>query len=117
MSITSPRRIAMLNLLHEKGPMNRLEIERALGMAQMDKEISRAKRSGFLVSCKKIRLEPVKYRLTHEGSQVVVLHLAKQNMLARPEVMDRPIYVPSEWAPARPGAMAAFSLPSRGFAC
>ena len=113
----SPRKIAMLTMLHERGPMTRLDIELALGMAQMDREIARCKRSGFLVSCKKVRLEPVKYRITHEGSEVVLRHAAKQQAMARPAVMDLPPYVPPAWAPARAGSLAAFALPSRGFAC
>ena len=113
----SPRKITMLTLLHERGPMNRLDIELALGMAQMDREIARCKRSGLMVSCKKARLEPVKYKITHEGSEVVLRYAAKQKALARPTVMDLPPYVPPQWAPARPGALTAFAFPSRGFAC
>ena len=113
----SPRKIAMLTLLHERGPMNRLDIELALGMPQIDREIARCKRSGFLVSCKKARLEPVKYRITHEGSEVVLRYAAKQKALARPTVMNLPPYVPPQWAPARAGSLAAFALPSRGFSC
>lgn len=117
MSRIAPRRIALLNLLNERGEMNRLDIERALGMAQMDKEINKAKQAGQVASCKKVRLQPVKYRLTPEGFEAIRSHIAKQNALARPAVMDLPAYVPPQWAPARPGALTAFALPSRGFAC
>lgn len=117
MSRTSPRRIALLNLLHERGPMTCLEIERALGAPLMDKEIGKAKQAGQVASCKKVRLQPIKYRLTPEGFEVIRTYIAKQNALAKPAFMDLPPYVPPQWTPARPGAMAAFSLPSRGFSC
>lgn len=114
MSRTTPRRVAMLNVLHQRGPMTCLEIERALGMPQMDKEVSRARGSGQIASMKKVRLEPVKYKLTHEGYEALTAHLARQNALARPAISQLPPYVPPRPAPVRAGSLDAFALPSRG---
>lgn len=114
MSRTKPRRIALLNVLHEHGPLSCLEVERLLGIAPLGKEIGKAKQMGQLVSLKRERLQPVKYRLTHDGYQVLSEHLQKQQSLSRPPVSQLPAYVPPKPMPVRAGSMVAYGLPSRG---
>lgn len=114
--MNSPRMIAMMNLLDERGPMCRLDIERALGAPDMTKAIAQLKRAGLARARPKKRLEPVQYELTPEGSAQIRMHIKRQTALSRKSFMDLPKYVPPvDMGCARPGAMRAFEIPSRGF--
>lgn len=113
----SPRMIAVMTLLVERGPANRLDIERALGAPDMTKVIAHLKRAGLARSRPKKRLEPVQYELTPAGVDQIRLYLKRQNDLCRKSFMDLPQYVPPpDNVCMRPGAMRAFQLPSRGIA-
>lgn len=114
MSRTKPRRIALLNVLHEHGSLSCLEVERLLGIAPLSKDIGNAKQVGQIVALKKERLQPVKYRLTQDGYRVLSEHLTRQQSLARPALSQLPAYVPPTPMPVRAGAMVAYGLPSRG---
>lgn len=110
----SPTNIAILNLISERGSLNYLEIEHALGIAQGLHRIHKLREQGYIQAVPKDRGQLKRYSLTRQGAEVIGLHLQEQANLARPSVMDLPRYTPPAFVCARPGAMQAFSLPSRG---
>lgn len=110
----SPTTIKILHLIRERGSLNYLEIEQALGIAQGLHRISTMRQDGYIQSLPKERGQLKRYGLTKQGAEVIGLHLQEQSKLARPGVMDLPRYTPPAFVCARAGAMDAFRIQSRG---
>ncbi|MEN9885456.1 MAG: hypothetical protein RL758_34 [Pseudomonadota bacterium] len=110
----SPTTIAVLNLMHKRGSMNYLEIERGLGIANALNRISHLRADGYIKALPKERGQLKRYVLTAAGASVIGQHLQEQQSLSR-SVMTFPVWTPPAFSCPRPGAMQAFLLPSRGF--
>lgn len=115
--INSPRVIAILSMLNQRGPMNRLDLELALGMPQLSNAITKLRDRGMVRTRPKKRLQPVEYELTPKGRSEIDCHIQRQSALGRLSFREMPVYVPPvDSTYVRPGAMRAFQLPSRGIA-
>lgn len=105
--------ISILNLMHERGSLNYLEIEQTLGIAHGLRRICSLQSDGYIKALPKEHGQLKRYVLTQAGARVIGQHLHEQKNLSR-SVMPFPVWNPPAFSCQRPGAMRAFSLPSRG---
>lgn len=108
-----PKSLALLHHLDRHGDKNRLELERELGMAQLDQHISSLRMSEHIKSLPKERRELVRYVISDFGRMAIGAHKQRQDSLRHRPLHELPLYVPKP-APVRQGSMHAFTLPSRG---
>ena len=109
-----PKSLSVLHHLAKHGDKNRLELERELGMAQLSDHISKLRRGGHISSLAKERGELMRYQITSSGRGVIGAHVQRQESLRYRPLHELPPYVPPAEFTARPGAMDAYRLPSRG---
>lgn len=109
-----PKSLAVLNHLAKHGDKNRLELERELGMAQLDQNLSHLRRGEHVRSLPKARGELVRYAITTSGRNVIGAHVQRQESLRYRPISEMAPYVPPPDFTARRGAMDAYRLPSRG---
>jgi hypothetical protein len=107
--------LAICSLIAKTGSVNYLELEYALRIANGVERLRSLRQHGYIKSLPKVRCELKRYALTTDGEKLIGQHLAEQHQINR-NVMNFPKYVPSTLAPARNGAMDAFSISSRGIA-
>lgn len=108
-----PQTLAVLNLLSQHEALNRLEIERTLGIAQVGHIINRLRQSLYISPLPKERGQLARYKITNSGRNIIGAHIQRQESLRSRPISELPLYVPKE-TPVRSGSMRAYQLPSRG---
>ena len=108
-----PQTLAVLSLLAKSTALTRLEIERILGIAQVENIISRLRKGLHVAPLPRVKGEFTRYKITNSGREIIGEHVEKQQSLRARPLSELPLYVPSEM-PVRAGSMRAYSLPSRG---
>lgn len=108
-----PQTLAVLNLLAKQDALTRLEIERVLGIAQVENIINRLRKGLHIAPLPRVKGDLTRYKITKSGREVIGEHVEKQQSLRHRPISELPLYVPTE-SPVRPGSMRAYSLPSRG---
>ena len=109
-----PRYQRALQHMAEHGPASYLDLEYRLGISGMHRVVSYLQQHQMIIGLpKKERGVPRKYEITKLGRRAVGQDDASTSTPpTRTRLTDLPAWVPGPDAPSRPGAMAAYSIPS-----
>lgn len=108
----SPQTLASLSFIAKQGSADYLEIERHIAPGARAR-ISALLQEGYIKALPKARGQLKRYAVTQAGSKLIRSEVTAPTK--RLSALTMPVWVPPAHHIARPGALDAFAIPSRGF--